>query len=214
MAKRAAVAAISLAVATPSFACSMASGYRVPTNLELAAAADTIVVATVENARSGDWVSDGVVMTRPTLLLKGEKLPPTVEIEGAILDNDFPRPATRSRQAELRKPNPDAMIGGCVRYVFAKDMKLVLFLKRDDQGRLAPYRSSFSRDAEDVQSDDALWVKAAREYGVISLRPRTEWKPLLKQRIAELTAAGDPESLAIARDMKVELSGKRTPPVD
>lgn len=211
---RAMLAGIALTGAAPAIACSMASGYRVPTNLELAVAADIIVVATVESARPGSGAWDGSVIARPTLLIKGDALPEAVDIQGAVLDDDLGRRATRSDPRELRAPNPDAMMGGCVRYFFTRGMKLVLFLKRDEKGILRPYRSSFSRDAEDVSADDALWVKTVREYAALSNVGRGDRKARLKLRIAELRAKGDADSIAIADDMAVELSGKRRPSFD
>jgi hypothetical protein len=215
-------------------ACSMAPGYKVPTNLELTALADTIVVATVEDERKAGDSWNGVVLVRPTFLIKGATLPGMIELSRAYLGPDEQLPATndvsvlrawrdshggwparKSDPRELRRVNPDALTGGCVRYIFSKGMKLVLFPRRDTDGTLKPYRSSFSRDAEDVPSDDALWVKAVREYVVIADHPAKERKAALKARIAELSQQpNDPDAMAIAKDMKVELAGKRLPPFD
>ena len=205
--------AISLICSNAS-ACSMAGGYKVPTNLELAAKAQTIVIAEVDRANAGSDTWTGVVVALPKFLLKGSRLPPSVEIKGATLDEAFGRPATISAPRELRHPNPDALIGGCVRYFFSKGMKLVLFLVPDETGVLRPYRSSFSRDSEDVTGDGALWVKTVREYAAISVAPKKEWKNLLRQRIVALRLAGDADSIAIAADMAVEVRGKRLPPFD
>lgn len=210
----AAIAAAMLAAPLPGWACSMVPGYRVPTNLELAMAAEVIVVATVDGERSAGDGRIGKVIARPTLLIKGSSLPAVVEIDNTALDDKLPRRAARSDPRELREPNPDALAGGCVRYVFTRGMKLVLFLKRDSKGVLQPYRSSFSRDSEDVPSDDALWVKAVREYVEISKLSKAGRKAGLKRRAAELRATGDADSVAIANDMAIELTGKRLPPTD
>jgi hypothetical protein len=149
--KGAALFALPFLFVTSAYACSMAPGYKVPTNLELAAAADTIVVATIEGERKAESVWDGTI----------------------------------------------------------------LFLKREPDGSLSPYRSSFSRDAEDVPSDDALWVKTVREYARISQQPAGARKAALKNRIGELSAmTDDPDAAAIAQDMEIELKGKRLPPFD
>lgn len=194
----------------------MAPDYEVPTNLELAAKADTIALATVIGERPGKEPWDSAVLTKPSLLLKGRDLPQSVELPGAYLASDAQsrRLTVPSNPRELRAPNPGALIGGCVRYIFAPGMRLVLFLERDEAGRLVPIRSSFSRDAEDVGGPDALWVKAVREYTAISAAPKREWRDRLRGRSAELRAAGDADSLAIAADMDVELSGKRLPNFD
>jgi hypothetical protein len=210
-----AVAAVS--TATPSNACSMMPGYKVPTNLELAAAADTIVVTVVTGERAGSDRWSGTLLTHPITLLKGASLPDLVEVTGATIANDpnMARMVVPSAPRELRAPNPGAMIGGCVRYIFSKGMKLVLFLKRDEAGKLIPFRSSFSRDAEDVVDENALWVKAVREYAAISLTPKSQWKSELRKRTVALGAtASDVDAQAIAKDMEIELSGKRRPAYD
>ena len=203
-------------VAMPSIAlaCSMAPGYKVPTNLELAAAADTIVIARVISSKAGADRWESSVIATPEALLKGVSLPATVEIAGAHLGNSDWTP-TRSNPRELRKANPDALIGGCVRYIFDRDMKLVLFLKRNKSGELVPYRSSFSRDAEDVTDENALWVKTVREYAKISAFPKKEWKARLRSRITELRSnENDFDAMAIANDMEIETKGKRLLPYD
>lgn len=207
---------VGLVAAGPAAACSMMAGYKVPTNLELAAQADTIVIASVETVRAGEDKWRGTIVAKPSTLLKGAVLPETVELAGAaIVDSETAGMVVASAARELRAPNPGALIGGCVRYVFAKGMKLVLFLERDKAGQLVPYRSSFSRDAEDVADENALWVKAVREYAAISLAPRRQWKALLRERIVSLRAlTANPDAHAIADDMAVELSGKRRPSYD
>jgi hypothetical protein len=202
--------------AASASACSMASGYKVPTNLELAAKGEVIVIATViGEKRTGkdDWDRD--IIVQPEILLKGNEMPETVTISGASLDSSSRMKARGSNPRELREPNPDAMMGGCVRYIFSKGMKLVLFLSRDKNGTLMPFRSSFSRDAEDVTGPDALWARAVQEYAKISIFPKSEWKKRLKLRAAELRLAqNDPDALAIAADMDIERAGKRLPPFD
>jgi hypothetical protein len=203
--------------ADTSNACSMAPGYKVPTNLELAARADTIVIAVVEGERAGEDRWSGALLTKPTMLLKGTKLPTVVELSGSVIAEDarMARMVAPSAPRELREPNPGAMIGGCVRYIFSMGMKLVLFLQRDETGKLVPLRSSFARDAEDVADENSLWVKAVREYAAIGAAPKSKWKNELRKRIAALRGnVGDADSKALADDMSVELSGKRRPSND
>lgn len=215
---RLALALLIAATALPStaHACSMAPGYKVPTNLELAAEAHTIVLATITGERRAKEIWDGVVLLKPTLLLKGATLPASVELHGALLatDEQTRQMVVASDPRELRAPNPGAMIGGCVRYIFAPGMQLVLFLKPDATGSLVPFRSAFSRDAEDVSGPDAPWVKAVREYAAASVLPRGEWKRRLSQRAAELRASSDADAQAIAADLDVERTGKRRPAYD
>jgi hypothetical protein len=126
-------AGIALPFATAS-ACSVVSTYKVPTTLELAEKADTIVLGTVESEvkDQGDFI--GSVQVRPTLLLKGSGLPERVALRGGISDGRAH--VTRSDPNELWAPNPDALSGGCTRYMFEKGMQLVLFLERGEDGQL------------------------------------------------------------------------------
>jgi hypothetical protein len=210
LAFRAFAAAVAL-TAAPAAACSVISSYRVPTNLELAERADTILLGTVER-EEGSERSIGEVIVRPTLLLKGPVLPPVVRLRGYIPDKAVP--ATRSDPAELFRVNPDALSGGCNRYVFALGMQLVLFLERDDTGRLRPSLPPFARAAEDVPGPDALWVRAVRLYvGIAALPPKRRRAALIARREA-LRAAGDRNGALLAADIDRQLGTKRLAPFD
>lgn len=199
----------------PARGCSMVEGYKVPTNLELAAKAEAIVVAEIVADIPGrNDPGGGSLRLRPLSLLKGTVMPVEVILTRARLTVD-PRFVVASNPRELRRPNPGALIGGCVRYMFGTGMKLVLFLVRNEKGELSPFRSAFSRDAEDVPDLDALWVKAVREYAAIGVLPKSGWKGALKARIALLRShPADSDAAAIADDMAIELKGKRLPPFD
>lgn len=197
----------------PAAACSPARGYRVPTSLELAAAADSIVIVAVVGEKAGKDPYDRSVLTKPLALLKGRTIPASVEIEQAIVTTD-PKLVFRSDLRALREPNPGVELGGCVRYTFLPRSKVLLFLKRDRTGKLVPYRATFSRDAEDVDGPGSLWVKAVREYVAIAALPPHRRKRAMLARIAALRSSGSRDDAAIARDIAIELSGKRLPPFD
>lgn len=205
--------AAALVAASPALACSVVPGYQVPTGLEMAVRSEAIIVGEVVGARKGADAWDSSVRVRPLALLKGRKLPATIEIGHTVL---APPGAmiTRSAPRELRAPNPDALAGSCSRYAFTKGMKLVLFLVRDKQGKLTAFRSPFARDSEDVAGVNALWVKAVREYAAFSALPEARRTAEMRKRIAALTAKGDADSLALAKDIGIELSGKRRAPFD
>jgi len=195
----------------PAAACSMAPGYRVPTSLELAERADTILLGTVESALPGPEHDLGQVIVRPTLLLKGSALPAEVKFRGYI-SNEWAR-AIPSDSRDLKNPNPGALTGGCVRYVFDRSMLLLLFLERRDGVLvLAPY--SFARSAEDVPSADSLWVRAVRFYAEVAALPVAERRRALVARRDQLRAASDPESKLLAEDIDRQIKRKRIPPYD
>jgi hypothetical protein len=204
---------LALTVPTATFACSVVPGYRVPTTLELAERADTILIGTVTGE---DKTADrplNSIRIRPTLLLKGAELPAEVSLHGYLATPGMQAP-TRSDPAELRRPNPDALTGGCTRYVFAKGMKLLLFFERKDgELRFAGY--PFARVSEDVASDDSLWVKTVRTYVEIAALPEAERRAaLIARRDALRARTDDADAEAIAADLDRELAGERTPPRD
>lgn len=198
--------------ATPAGACSVVSGYRVPTALELAGSAEAIVLGTVERQEGGGSPFDTEVIVRPTLRLKGAALPAEVRLRGYLATADMP--ATRSDPRELFRVNPDALSGGCNRYVFQRGMQLVLFLERDGKGELRPSLPPFARAAEDVPGPDALWVKAVRLYAGIAALPAKQRRAALAARRDALRASGDPDDALLAADIDRQLRKKRLPPFD
>lgn len=210
-----ALAAAPLACAAmPARACSVVPGYRVPTNLELAERAGMILLGTAESEIEGAGEYDrGEVIVRPVALLKGESLPAELRISGYLSDD--PRLVAASDPRELFAPNPGALIGGCTRYIFRRGMLLLLFLERDDEGRLRLATYPFARSAEDVPSADAPWVKAVRLYAQIAALPEAERRAALVARRDALRAAtGDPDAALIADDIDRQIRRRRIPPYD
>lgn len=206
---RAAAFALALLAAAPGWACSVVPGYRVPTTLELAERADTVLIGTVTGGnRMSPNPGRDAVRVKPTILLKGPALPASLEIPG-FLEGGRMR-ATSSDPAELRAPNPDSMMGACTRYLFRPGMKLVLFFVRE-QGALSFMASPFARVSEDIRSDDARWVKAVRVYIAIAALPEGERRAALIARREALRAASDADSQAIAADIDRELNEERAP---
>jgi len=200
--------------AGPATACSVASSYRVPTNLELAGRADLIVLGTAEGEAPGATERDmGEVIVRPVALLKGGALPSELRIRGYFSDD--PRLVAASNPRDLFNPNPGALIGGCTRYIFRRGMLLLLFLERDDEGQLRLAHYPFARSAEDVPSPDAPWVKAVRLYVEIAALPEAERRAALTARRDALRAAsGDPDATLLAADIDRQIRRRRIPPHD
>jgi len=201
-------------VAAPAAACSVGPGYRVPTNLELAARADLILLGTAEEEvpAAGD-AHIGEVVVRPTLLLKGDALPAELRIHGYLSDD--PRLVAPSNPRELYAPNPGALMGGCTRYIFRRGMLLLLFLERDGEGRLRLAPHPFARSAEDVPSPEAPWVRAVRLYVEIAALPEAERRAALAVRRDALRAAsGDADAALLAEDIDRQIRRRRIPPYD
>ena len=209
-----------LLAAAPASACSVVSTYRVPTNLELVERADAIVLATIERAEVAPANGENrppslrtSVIARPTLLLKGERLPAEVRIRGWLSDD--PGQVVASNPRDLLNPNPGALSGACVRYVFREGMQLVLFLERDAQGQLRMASYPFARSAEDVPSADAPWVKAVRLYAEIAALPQAQRRAALVARRDALGARpDDPDAALLAGDIDRQLNRRRGPSRD
>jgi len=208
------LALLPLLSAAPAIACSVISSYRVPTNLELAERADLILLGTAEGEVPAGAEHDmGVVVVRPIELLKGESLPAELRIRGFLSDN--PRLVVASNPRDLFNPNPGALIGGCMRYIFQRGMLLLLFLERDDEGRLHVASYPFARSAEDVPSPEAPWVRAVRLYVEIAALPEAERRAALTARRDALRAlAGDPDAALLAVDIDRQIRRRRIPPHD
>jgi hypothetical protein len=196
--------------AAPAAACSVVSGYRVPTNFELAERADTILLGVVE---SGPAALDGLhgepaLVVRPVEILKGGPVPAEIRLDGIIAP---PRFAVRSDPGELEQAHPLAYIGACVRYMFVPGATVLFFLDRHD-GRLVRTGEPFSRDAEDVPSASSRWARAVRLYVAVAALPQAERRSALLARQTELRArAGDADAQAIADDIGRQLRGPNRP---
>lgn len=206
-----------LAAAAPTQACSLASGYRVPTNLELVDRADAIVLARVEDG--GPWVMPNytpdpsdppLIKARlvPVAVLKGKALPGEIRFDDAILANAKIK-ATASDPRNLVDANPDAFFGGCNRYFFDKGMMLVVFLRREGNQMVAD-GAPFARTLEDVPSADALWVKTVKVYVKIAAFPRqARRKEMTHQRDMLASEIEDADSRLLALELTRALGEKR-----
>lgn len=173
----------------PTLACSVVDGYRVPTNLELAEQADLIVlgrVAGFEPAGKDGGIMEGAVLVEPVESIKGALPEGTLRLRGMMIadaeqsERGFD---TLSNPYELTDAHPLSYIGGCVRYIFARDTTALFFLTSAPDG-WRPAGGPFSRWAEDVLSEDTPWLLLAKLYAEASELPDAE-------RDARLTDARD-----------------------
>lgn len=195
----------------PAIACTVVEGYRVPTNLELAERADLILLGIAEREVEATGDNFGEVVVRPVELLKGDGLPAEIRIPGSLSEDRV----TASDPRDLYNPNPGALTGACVRYVFRQGMLLLLFLERGGDGRLHLVGAPFARSAEDVPSADAPWAKAVRLYVEIAALPQAERRQALIARRDQLRArTDDPDAALLAEDIDRQLRRRRIPPAD
>ena len=190
-----ATAALAFAAA-PAAACSVVAGYRPPTNLELAAGADAIVLGQVVGGVD-PGVTEGEIAVHPLAAIKGLMPGQDFALRGMMLGGGDP-----SDPLELAAAHPDALAGACIRRTFQQGATVLLFLDRRG-GEWVPAGGPFSRWAEDVPDDNAPWVQLARFYArIASLEEGQRTELLEAERDALLARADEPAAQAMAADLE------------
>jgi hypothetical protein len=209
----AAAAALALALAPAAAqACSPGPGYRVPTNLELAGHAETIVLARVVGA------GEGTLTIRPLAAIKGELPQGDIALTGMGLAQG--ERAVRSDPLEFERAHPDAYAGACIRTAFPLGTTALFFLRVGHEGMWAPAGTAFSRWAEDVADEQAPWVQLARLYTVAAGLPAEDRVPFLQDEREALLARSalddrqGPLARLMADDIARQIAGPAAPPPD
>lgn len=208
-----------------ALACSVVEGYRVPTNLELAAEANAIVLGQVvgatEAATAPDEALSAAIEVRPLAALKGLLPGGALVIPGMAL---APGPSSASGAAgaplDFAQPHPDALAGACIRRTFPAGATVLFFLKRENGG-WAPAGGPFSRWAEDVSGPEAApaspWVQLATLYAHAAQLPASERAALLADQLGALQARIDADAvdedatLAMATDLERTMAAPEFP---
>lgn len=191
----------------PAIACSVVDDYRVPTNLELAADAQLIMLGKVEGGTPmGDGAPGTMSLTiTPVQAIKGTLPEGPITLDGLALAPE--RFAGLSNPYELEGAHPLSYIGGCIRYMFPAGTQALFFLTRRD-GQWEPAGGPFSRWAEDVLSEDAPWLQLTRFYTKVSALPAAERQAALEAERARYAAdANDPVAQLMAADIARQLKG-------
>jgi hypothetical protein len=206
----AALAAALAFAAVPVAACSPGPGFRPLTNLELAAAAPTIVLAQVVAGaldEGGDPFRSTITI-RPLEALKGALPEGDIALAGMMLTRDAgPELGMVSNPYEFERAHPGSYAGACTRFVFPLGTTALFFLRTDHEGYWAPAGAAFSRWAEDVPGRDAPWVALVRLYVRAAALPEGERAALLEsERSAMLARADDPVAQLMAADVSRQLA--------
>lgn len=195
--------------ANPAQACSVVSGYRVPTNLELVDKAPLILRARVVGEVEGEDAWDRKLVVEPVEALKGTMPEGRLEISGNSLvpDDDERGFGLLSNPYELADAHPLSYIGGCTRYMFPRGTIALFFLEwRDGAWRGAG--DPFSRWAEDVIEDDAPWIRLVRFYVRVAAAPADARAAMLEAERNRLAAlADDPVATLMAKEIERQLAG-------
>jgi hypothetical protein len=205
--------ALALALAgVPAAACSPAPGYSVPSNLELAEQAASIVLGRVVAGALDDGGDPfaSTITVRPLAALKGPMPEGDVVLYGMMLSKDAdPELGMVSSPYEFERAHPVSYIGGCVRFVFPLGTTALFFLDRE-QGKWVPAGGAFSRWAEDVPGADAPWVELVRLYLRAAALPEAERAALLQaEREALFARTDDPIAQLMAADIARQLAPRQ-----
>lgn len=198
-------AAALLAAPLPAIACSVATGYRVPTNIELVESADLILLATVtEGDLAPDAIPEQRIAVEPLAAIKGELPAGPLAMPGWIASG---AEAVLSNPYELQDAHPQSLAGACNRMSFPRGSRVLFFLKWEgDHWRAAG--GPFSRWAEDVLTDEAPWLQVVRLYAEAAALPASDRTAYLTARHTELSAERDnPVAQLIAADIARQLAG-------
>ena len=203
------VAILSLTVPLPAIACSVAPGYRVPTNVELVADADLILLATVSKGDAApDAIPEQRISVEPLAAIKGDLPTAPIVMPGWIATD---AEAVLSNPYELHDAHPQSLAGACNRMSFPRGSRVLFFLKWEgDHWRAAG--GPFSRWAEDVLTDEAPWLQVVRLYAEAAALPAGERTAYLTARRADYGAeSDDPVAQLIAMDIDRQLAGPNKP---
>jgi len=207
------------------WACSVAGDYRVPTNLELAAEANAIVLGEVVGATEAvsapDEALSSAIAVRPLATLKGLTPGDTLVLRGMMLAQPG-APADAREQVDFAEPHPEARAGACIRRSFPAGATVLFFLRRAD-GAWVPAGGPLSRWAEDVvgpgaDSEDP-WVQLSTLYVHAAQLAPPERQALLEDQLEALQARidaeadDDPVTLALATDIERAMAAPGFPQI-
>lgn len=189
-----------LACASPALACSVVPGYRIPTNLELVADAELIVLGRVVAGDEAAQEHLGRLRVDQIETLKGAMPGGPIAIEGARVV--AAGQVDLSNPHELADAHPDSFTGACIRRNFARGTTVLFFLRRGPDGRWHPAGEPFSRWAEDVPIEGAPWPRLVRFYAEVAAAPAHRRRAMLKaERDRLLAGADDPVNALLAAEI-------------
>lgn len=193
-------------------ACSVVADYRVPTNLELAADAQLILLGSVTSGEQDDSPMDSWITIEPIEAIKGALPPGPIAISGKYVveetnDRGF---YVFSDPDELQEAHPLSYIGGCIRYMFPASTTALFFLERRE-GEWRSAGGPFSRWAEDVLAEDAPWLRLTRFYAKVAAAPPDARVAMLEAKRRILLTQEDRVSHLMAEDIGRQLEGPTEP---
>ncbi|MFC4254143.1 hypothetical protein GRI97_01820 [Altererythrobacter xixiisoli] len=207
------VGGLLLAAPAAAWACSPAPGYAVPTNLELAGQADTILLAQVTGSTGDpDDPSAAGITIHPIAAIEGSLPDGDISLSGMHLTRESGAPGLLSNPYDFTEAHPSAFSGACIRREFPAGTTVLFFLNLPTNGAWQPAGGPFSRWAEDVPAPDAPWVRLAETYARAARLPDEQRVPMLEAaRDALLSQEDDPVAQLMAADITRQLAGPNKP---
>lgn len=192
---------LAVAAAGGASACSVASDYRVPTNIELVEQSELIVLGSIEGAegdQTGGNPYDARLLLKPVRAIKGELPQAQLKLLGFLGFRGRPGAIIPT---PLNSPHPSAMWGACIRQAYVKDGLVVAMFRSTPEG-FVQIKAPFARAVEDVEGPDALWVRTAMLYSrLLEAPPGTERRAALEAERRRLEGEPGEDAQAIAADI-------------
>lgn len=178
------------AAAVPAEACSVKRTYIKPTNFELVATTDTIVVAEADRALPSSADADIAFIVEESI--KGTLEPgDTVRTSGSTDPRYF---QGRSSPDDFSRARPGAYAGACIAGDYRLGQHYVLFLWRNE-GQWSTWGPPFSRVNEEIDYDHDgrphPWLIAVREYARIAELSSYDQQSRALRRLREHATSGD-----------------------
>jgi hypothetical protein len=199
-----ALAGLALFAAAPAQACSVVSGYVVPSNFRLVERAQLVVLARVVSGPSAEQLGEDSwdnprVALQPIRAIKGAIPAEPLKVKGyvSLKGRGFaPHPTP------LHRAHPSTYYGACIRQEYAVGALVVAVFEKTGEG-WRQQGSPFARSVEDVEGENGTWVRAADAYVRIAALPASNAraKALQAEAARLLALRDDPAAPAIAADM-------------
>jgi hypothetical protein len=178
-------------------ACSVSSTFIAPTNFELVADVDAIVVARAERTLPGSELTN--IKFAVTAVVKGKiAVGDTLTLQGIASYRGASNPH------DFSKARPGAYAGGCVAYDYALGHHFLLFLRATSDG-WGVAGTPFARVNEEVDPRGDAWSTAVRDYARIAALPAADRSKELHALHARYATGGVAEH-AIASDLDMHFA--------
>jgi len=207
-------APIALLFCQPASACSVKSGYKIPTNFELVRMASVIVLARVKDVPTDIAAENGLepmVSLEPVRFLKGSVPSANLKLMGWRAPKNWSGVAVTTT---LSQSHFSSGLGACIRQFYEPGELVIAMFEPNSHSKELPQLGlvqlfePFSREVETVDGPQDIWVHAVDKYVALQAGPSADLDGRIANAIKELAASETPESQAIAEDLRYQLTRK------